>query len=82
MTSLVLKTKLKSDPNPNPIRPPNFHDKTGHFLPKDNYEISVQLENLTTFVEDHEMRINTQKTKVMMFNTARILQPPGGPRGW
>ena len=72
LTSLDLKTKLKSDPNPNPMRPLNFHDRTGHFLPKENCEISVQLEKLTNFVEEHEMRINTQKTKVMLFNTARI----------
>ena len=71
LTSIDLKSSLKNDPNPNPVRPVAFHDRTGHYLPNEQCEISKQLDKLNTYVSDHEMKINMDKTKVMLFNTAR-----------
>jgi hypothetical protein len=71
MTSIDLKTKLEVNPDPNPIRPLAYHERTGHFLPQQHCEITNQMDKLTTFVNEHEMRINQDKTRIMLFNTAR-----------
>ena len=69
LTSIDLKTKLEL--NTNPTRPLNYHDRTGHILPKENCEISKQLVKLESFVNQHEMVINAEKSKVMLFNTSK-----------
>ena len=71
LTSIDLKTKLSVDSDPNPNRPLRFHDRTGHYLPTDNCEIINQLDKLNTFVKDQQMKINFDKTKLILFNTAR-----------
>ena len=69
LASIDLKTNLKL--NPNPLRPPTYHDRTGHFLPKEICEISKQLLKLEAFVQKHEMKVNPDKSKVMLFNTSK-----------
>ena len=69
LSSIDLKNKLKL--NPNPIRPFTYHDRTGHFLPKESCEISNQLVNLEVFAKQHEMKIHTDKSKIMVFNSSR-----------
>ena len=70
LTSINLKTKLEVNQDPNPIRPVAFHDRTGHHLPDQDCEIINQIEKLEGFVDEHQMRINSDKTKVMLFNTS------------
>ena len=69
LTSLNLRTNLAPNMDPNPSHPLAFHDRTGHYLPEENCEILTQMHKLEAFVDDHQMRINHDKTKVMVFNT-------------
>ena len=69
MTSIDLKQSLEN--NPNLVRPTNFHDRTGHILPRNKCVISDQLNQLSKYVKDHQMRINEEKTKVMLFNPSK-----------
>ena len=41
-----------------------------YYLPEENCEIVTQMHKLEAFVDDHQMRINHDKTKVMLFNTS------------
>ena len=66
MTSVDLEHCLEK--NPNQVRPNNFHDRTGHILPRKNCVISDQLNELSIFVSKHQMWINGNKTKIMLFN--------------
>ena len=70
LTSLNLRTNLAPNMDPNPSHPLAFHDRTGHYLPEENCEILTQIHKLEAFVDDHQMRINHDKTKVMLFNTS------------
>ena len=58
-------------PNPNPIKPQTYHDRTNHILPSSSYTLQDDLNQLVEYSEDHEMRINKKKCKVMLFNTAK-----------
>ena len=69
LTSVDLKQSLENDPNL--VRPRNFHDRTGHILPRRNCVISDQLNQLSKYVKHHQMKINEEKTKVMLFNSTK-----------
>ena len=58
-------------PNPQPTHHQTFHDRTGHILPSGTYTLQDDLNNLANYSKKHDMVINTDKCKVMMFNTAR-----------
>ena len=58
-------------PNLNPILPLSFHDRTNHILPNDNTKLQTHINSLVKFTADHEMQINEQKCKVMMFNSRK-----------
>ena len=65
-------------PNPNPPRPFEHHDQTNHLLPAENYQLQQELDNLVQYCNTNQMKINTSKTKVMIFNTRRSYD--GRPR--
>ena len=69
--SLNLKKQLVKKPDPNPPRPLQFHDRTGHILPQGVSEVQMQLETIKTYSEDHQMRLNVEKTKVILFNRSK-----------
>ena len=69
--SINLKEKLIKNPDPNPIRPLQYHDRTLHLLPEDDCQIQSFLNNLQEYANDHQMKINEGKTKVIMFNNAK-----------
>ena len=70
--SLNLKNCLIPNPDPNPARPLAYHDRTHHLLPVGACELQEQLYNLEEYCRTNNMIINKEKTKVMLFNTARI----------
>ena len=70
--SLNLRNCLIENPNPNPARPLAYHDRTHYLLPADACELQEQLNNLEEYCRVNDMIINEGKTKVMLFNTARI----------
>ena len=69
-TSLQLKKCLKVNTD-TMTQPLTYHDRTGHYLPESESEIHKQVVKLKAFVEENHMRINQEKSKVMIFNTLR-----------
>ena len=56
--------------NTNQARPRSYHERTGHvLLPQDN-PIQAEVTNLVNYATEHKMKVNTKKTKVMVFNQA------------
>ena len=71
MTQCVsIDLKKVTHPDPNPIHPRQFHQRTGHILPIEENPIIEQLEELKRYAKDHGMKINVEKTKIMLFNKA------------
>lgn len=66
-----LKKCAVLDPNPSPPLPPNYHDRTGHTLPIEFNILQTELDQLIKYTEEHQMKLNQDKTKVMIFNQAR-----------
>ena len=67
--SLNLKHNLILDPT-NIVQPASYHSRTGHRLPKDMDQLQTELTNLSQYAEDYQMKINTKKTQLMLFNTS------------
>ena len=61
--SIYLKEKLVE--NPNPVRPLQYHERTLHVLPDGVSHLQSLLDD-----SDHQMRINDEKTNVLLFNNA------------
>ena len=57
--------------NPSPTHPLQYHDRTHHLLPTNTLQLQAELHNLEEYSHTHQMQINTEKTKVMIFNPAR-----------
>ena len=58
-------------PNPNPSRPLTYHDRTLHVVPSHSTPLQAELNSMVQYCETNKMRINSDKTKVVMFNTSR-----------
>ena len=85
-TSLNLKEKLIVNPEPNPIRPLSYHNRTGHIMGPDDCLMQTELDKLIKYADEHMMKINYQKTKCMLFNPRRkldfmpnLITPSGEP---
>ena len=69
MTQYVaIDLKNVTIPDPNPILPRQFHERTGHILPEEENQIIEQVELLKMYAIKHGMKINEDKTKTMLFN--------------
>ena len=74
--TLLEATNLKRVlmPNPDPTRPLIYRERTNHILlPNHQTKMQVQLGELEQFTLDNEMKINQDKSKVMIFNNARTV---------
>ena len=69
--SMDLKKCLKLNTDENLPRPVSYHDRTGHCLPESKSVIQKQVDKLKIFVDQMDMKINQEKSKVMLFNTSR-----------
>ena len=67
--SIDLRTSLVQ--NENKIFPQSFHERRGYILPTDACEMQTQLNKLIDYTRTHQMKINNNKTKVILFNTSR-----------
>ena len=63
---------LVPNPEPNQPYPLAYHDRTQHVLPDSSNEMQMQLNRLVDYCTENDMRINQGKTKVTIFNTARL----------
>ena len=52
-------------------RPLNYHARTGHILERDTNRMQDELEELMNYATEHEMIVNEDKTKVILFNNRR-----------
>ena len=66
--SIYLKDNLVN--NPEPIQPFQFHERTGHILKPQVSRVHAMLEELCQYTEKHEMKLNQNKSKVILFNNA------------
>jgi hypothetical protein len=69
--SINLKEKLINNPEQNPLRPLNFHERTQHILPQNESTVQLLPDDINFYAEDHQMKLNHEKTKVILFNNAR-----------
>ena len=66
--AIDLKKVAISDPNPNPVLPRQFHERTGHILPSVDNQLQEQMRLLRQYAKDNGMVINEVKCKLMIFN--------------
>ena len=57
-------------------KPLNFHERTSHILPLHSNQLQETLTDLDSFTDNNLMKINEEKTKIMIFNTSRIFDFP------
>ena len=69
--ALDLKKCLKQNTTSNIPQPVTYHERTGHFLPESESVLQNEVTKLQTFANEMEMKINKDKSKVMLFNTSR-----------
>ena len=71
--SINLREKLIANPVPTSEFPLTYHERTGHILPPQNSHIQKAWDELQYYVEEHEMKINFSKTKLMLFNRCKTM---------
>ena len=68
--AIDLKKQLILDPTSRPL-PLNFHERTGHIFPTDNSLLQKQLTRIEDFTLKNKMKINSSKSKIMIFNKSK-----------
>ena len=69
LESINLKHSLvESDPI---VGPRNLHEQPGLYLPVDQSCLQHQLADLLAFANNHKMKINLKKTKILPFNVSK-----------
>ena len=68
--SMNLKETSEIDPNPTPILPRQYHERTGHTLKTECNILQELLDKLKIYADENKMKINETKTKIMIFNQA------------
>ena len=69
--AINVKNVVLPNPDPNPPRPLAYHDRTLHVLPTELTPLQEELNRMKQYCVDNKMTINSAKTKVVLFNTAR-----------
>ena len=69
--ALNLKEKLENVPDKTWEAPLNFHNRTKYVLPTHESKVQERLYKLHDYAIDNEMKINIEKSKVMLYNTAK-----------
>ena len=69
--AMDLKKTLKANPDKDIVRPVDYHERSGHVLKESESVLQHQVIKLNHFANEREMKINQQKSKVMLFNTSR-----------
>ena len=66
-----IKESVIPNPNPNPPRPLAYHDRTLHTVPAHLMPLQGALHSMVQYCKENSMKINSEKTKVALFNTSR-----------
>ena len=69
--SIDLKQVLKNDTEKTLEKPLTYHNRWNHIFTTEESEILNQLNELSRFADSNEIKINKDKTKLMLFNTAK-----------
>ena len=69
--SINLKSNLESDPNMKWTKPAMKRDRHEQYLPVEKNQLQTQVNQLCSYANENEMRLNTGKTKTILFNTAK-----------
>ena len=70
--SLNLKEQLVHKNGSFP-RPLEYHNRTEHVLPKSESKVQKLLDEIVEYTNIHKMKINNEKSKVMLFNPSKKL---------
>ena len=68
--AINLKKQLIKNPN-SLIYPLNYHDRTEHIYPTENSLLQKQLYKVESFTIKNQMKINENKSKIMIFNKSK-----------
>ena len=68
--AIKLKSVLVVENNSGLERPLEYHKRTEQTLKPEDSQVQEQLNELTAYAEQNEMKINQEKSKVMLFNTS------------
>ena len=71
--AIKLKDILVPVPETRRPLPDNYHARTGHALPAEKSNVYKQLISTIHYAENNDMKINFKKTKLMIFNTGRVM---------
>ena len=69
--SIKIKDDLKKDENRFWQKPAMKRERFEQVLPEDKNEIQKQLDDICRYADENEMKLNSEKTKVMLFNAAK-----------
>ena len=69
--SINLKNELKNDQNRSWTKPAMKRDRHEQYLPLEKNQMQADINQLCIYANENEMRLNTGKTKTMLFNTAK-----------
>ena len=68
-----MKDNLVNAPEDRP-KPDAFHARTGHELPVEKSEVYKHMISLSTCANENDMKLNFKKTKLMVFNTGKLME--------
>ena len=68
--SLNLKEKLVHKKDNSLSRPLEYHNRTEHVLPESESKVQGLLNAIVEYTTNHKMKINNEKSKVMLFNSS------------
>ena len=69
--SFNIKDYIIPNPDPSPPRPLSYHERTLHVVQPCNTPVQAELGRMVQYCQENKMKINAEKTKVVLFNTAR-----------
>jgi hypothetical protein len=63
LAAINIKKAIIKDPNPNPVLPRQYHERTDHILPNENNPLQNEIDKLKKYSDENGMKINEDKTK-------------------
>ena len=69
--SIDMTNQLRSIPVSQRPQPDCFRARTGHELINESSKVYTQLQNIQAYADTNKMKLNIDKTKLMLFNTCK-----------
>ena len=71
--SVDMSTQLKYVPRDKRPQPDKFRERTGHQLKTEESKVFLELKNIENYTKTNQMKLNIEKSKMMLFNPCRNL---------